>query len=118
MDSEQQPPLNTIHLPLPNEIPIPVPAPYTSDISSQQIPLVLDNGASTFRFGWASWAEPRCAQNAIAKYKERRHGKQLLLFGEGIDSESGARAQSKTPWEGDVLVNTDALVSLLFPAYL
>ena len=47
----------------------------------------------------------------MAKYKERKTNKPLLLFGEAIDSESGARAQAKTPWEGDVLLNFDALVS-------
>ena len=46
----------------------------------------------------------------VAKYKERRTNKPLLLFGEGIDIEGGARSQAKTPWEGDVLLNFDALV--------
>ena len=48
----------------------------------------------------------------VAKYKERKTNKPLLLFGEGIDIEGGARSQAKTPWEGDVLLNFDALVSL------
>ncbi|KAI0030333.1 actin-like ATPase domain-containing protein [Vararia minispora EC-137] len=113
----EQLPLNIVHLPPPNEIPIPTPATYTEEISSQHVPLVVDNGSSTLRFGWASMNEPRCAQNASSKYKERRQGKQLLLFGEGIDSESGARAQSKTPWEGDVLVNMDALENALDYAF-
>ena len=43
-------------------------------------------------------------------YKERKTNKPLLLFGEGIDVEGGARSQAKTPWEGDVLLNFDALV--------
>ena len=47
----------------------------------------------------------------VAKYKERRTNKPLLLFGEGVDVESGAKTQAKTPWEGDVLLNFDALVS-------
>ena len=46
----------------------------------------------------------------VAKYKERKTNKPLLLFGEGIDVEGGARSQAKTPWEGDVLLNFDALV--------
>ena len=33
-----------------------------------------------------------------------------VIVGEGIDIEGGARSQAKTPWEGDVLLNFDALV--------
>ena len=105
-------PLN--YLPPPPEIHIPIPATYDEQIASEHTPLIIDNGASTLRFGWASWDAPRCAQNAVSKYKERRQNKQLLLFGEAIDSESGARAQSKTPWEGDILVNMDALVRIYY----
>ena len=36
----------------------------------------------------------------------------ILLFGDAIDAEGGAKSQAKTPWEGDVLLNFDALVSL------
>lgn len=74
-------------------------------------PILIDNGSSTFRFGYAGQPLPRTSANAVAKYKERKFGKQLLLFGDDIESESGARGQAKTPWEGDVLLNFDALVS-------
>jgi len=50
--------------------------------------------------------------NIVSKYKERKSGRQLLLFGDAVDAEGGARSQAKTPWEGDVLLNFDALVSL------
>ena len=49
----------------------------------------------------------------MAKYKERKQGKLLLLFGDAIETESGARGQAKTPWEGDVLLNFDAMVGTL-----
>ena len=49
----------------------------------------------------------------VAKYKERKTNKPLLLFGEGIDVEGGARSQVRTPWEGDVLLSFDALVRFL-----
>lgn len=75
-------------------------------------PILIDNGSSTFRFGYATQPSPRTSANAVAKYKERKFGKQLLLFGDDIESESGARGQAKTPWEGDVLLNFDALVSV------
>jgi len=79
-------------------------------------PIVIDNGSNTLRWGFGSSSnpveEPRpfTGPNAVAKYKDRKTNKPLLLFGEAIDSESGARGQAKTPWEGDVLLNFDALV--------
>lgn len=106
--------LNIVSLPPPPPIPNQPRHTYDSGAKSHHTPIVIDNGSSTLRFGWAGWADPICAQNAVSRFKERRQGKQLLLFGEAIDSESGARAQSKQPWEGDILVNPDALVSSLY----
>lgn len=74
-------------------------------------PLVIDNGSTHLRFGFATSSTPRSGLNMVAKYKERRTNKPLLLFGEGVEVESGAKTQAKTPWEGDVLLNFDALVS-------
>jgi actin-related protein 5 len=72
-------------------------------------PIIIDNGATTFRWGFSAH-EPRSAPSVVAKYKERRNNKPLLLFGEAVDCETGARGQARTPWEGDVLLNFDALV--------
>ncbi|KAH9985774.1 hypothetical protein BJV77DRAFT_1145686 [Russula vinacea] len=72
-------------------------------------PLVIDNGSTSLRFGFATSTTPQVAPNIVSKYKERKAGKQLLLFGDAVDAEGGARSQAKTPWEGDVLLNFDAL---------
>ena len=81
-------------------------------------PLIIDNGSTTLRWGFSSFAAPNYGPNVITKYKERRSNKPLLLFGDALDVESGARTQSKTPWEGDVLLNFDALVSTKRPLVL
>ncbi|TFK76616.1 actin-like protein Arp5p [Pluteus cervinus] len=85
---------------------------------SQRTPIVIDNGSTTLRWGFATFDSPYAGTNAIAKYKERRNNRLLMLFGEGIDSESGAKGQAKTPWEGDVLLNFDALENALDYAFL
>ncbi|KAI0286426.1 actin-like ATPase domain-containing protein [Russula brevipes] len=72
-------------------------------------PLVIDNGSTSLRFGFATSTTPQVAPNIVSKFKERKAGKQLLLFGDAVDAEGGARSQAKTPWEGDVLLNFDAL---------
>ncbi|TFK28342.1 chromatin remodeling complex subunit [Coprinopsis marcescibilis] len=82
------------------------------------VPLIIDNGATTLRWGFATSSTPFSGQNAIAKYKERKTNKPLLLFGEGIDTESGARSQARAPWEGDVLLNFDALENALDYAFI
>lgn len=73
-------------------------------------PLIIDNGASNLRFGFATVPTPHSVANVIARFKERKYNQPLLLFGDGVDAESGAKGQAKTPWEGDVLLNFDALV--------
>jgi hypothetical protein len=100
---------NTIRLPVLSPPPLTTPELY-DPFRDQYTPLIIDNGASHIRYGWSSFEVPRTNVNAMAKYKERKHNKPLLLFGEAIEAESGAKGQTKTPWEGDVLLNSDALV--------
>lgn len=89
---------------------LPPSQPYDPHRSAHT-PLVIDNGSTSLRFGFATSTRPQVAPNIVSKYKERKAGKQLLLFGDAVDTEGGARSQAKTPWEGDVLLNFDALVS-------
>ena len=97
---------------LPNQ-PIPTvrqPESY-EPFRGTETPLIIDNGSTNLRFGFATSASPMSAMNVVAKFKERKQNKPLLLFGDAVDVESGARTQARTPWEGDVLLNFDALVS-------
>jgi actin-related protein 5 len=71
--------------------------------------IIIDNGATSFRWGFTG-QEPRTSPNVVAKYKDRRTNKPLVLFGDAVDCETGARGQARAPWEGDVLLNFDALV--------
>ena len=105
--------LNITPIPLPPYLSVSPPASY-DEHRGKHTPLVIDNGSTTLRFGFCTSSTPRCQPNAVAKYKERKTNKPLLLFGDGIDTESGARSQAKTPWEGDVLLNFDALVSIFY----
>ncbi|KAH7100193.1 actin-like ATPase domain-containing protein [Auriculariales sp. MPI-PUGE-AT-0066] len=75
------------------------------------IPIVIDNGASNLRYGFASAAEPFVQPNIVSRYKDRRITGTVLLFGEAVDIEATTRTQSRTPWEGDLLLNFDAMES-------
>uniref|UniRef100_D8QKM7 Uncharacterized protein n=1 Tax=Schizophyllum commune (strain H4-8 / FGSC 9210) TaxID=578458 RepID=D8QKM7_SCHCM len=100
-------------------LPVPQPPPSSYDpFRGTETPLVIDNGSTTFRYGFATSKEPRTSLNVMARYKERKTNKPLLLFGDGIEVESGAKAQAKYPWEGDVLLNFDALENVLDCAFV
>ncbi|EIW86258.1 chromatin remodeling complex subunit [Coniophora puteana RWD-64-598 SS2] len=113
------------YVPIPT-LPTPTPRDDYAPFSGTRTPLVIDNGATQLRFGFSTTpggkdeanTSPHVNTNAIAKYKERKHGTSLLLFGDAIESESGARSQIRTPWEGDVLLNFDALENALDCAFL
>jgi actin-related protein 5 len=105
-------PENIVRLPtsyLPISIPI---AEKYDNHRDAHTPIIIDNGSTNLRWGFGTSSEPLTGLNTVSKYKERKTNRPLLLFGDAIDSESGARAHAKTPWEGDVLLNFDALVSL------
>lgn len=106
--SDQNPEIVRIPAPLPASTK--VPQSYDA-FRGKETPLVIDNGSTNLRFGFASSTEPTSLSNVVARFRDRKQNKPLLLFGDAIDVESGARAQAKTPWEGDVLLNFDALVS-------
>lgn len=109
-ETTRESPLAIYTLPALSQPSIPPAASYDAHRSAHT-PLVIDNGSTSLRFGFATSETPQVAPNIVSKYKERKAGKQLLLFGDAVDAESGARSQAKTPWEGDVLLNFDALVS-------
>ncbi|KAJ3497819.1 hypothetical protein NMY22_g19662 [Coprinellus aureogranulatus] len=70
------------------------------------------------RWGFATSPAPYTGLNAVARFKERRTNKPLLLFGDAIDLDSGAKNNTKTAWEGDVLLNFDALENALDYAFV
>lgn len=99
--------------PLPNYT-INVDPPQLDDYGPHReahTPLVIDNGATTLRYGFATSSTPRSGTNVVAKYKERKGNKPILVFGDAVEVDTTAKSQIRYPWEGDVLLNFDALVS-------
>jgi len=105
--------LEVVYLPPPIPPSPQFPDSYES-YRGQGTPLIIDNGATTLRFGFCTSDSPKSGPSIISKYKDRKTNKPLVLFGDAIDTEPGARNQAKTPWEGDILLNFDALVSAWF----
>lgn len=80
-------------------------------------PIIIDNGCTTYRFGFADASEPYTIANIYSRYRERKHNLQIALFGDNVEVESGAKTQSKTAWEGDILINFDAMENALDYAF-
>ncbi|KAG8952028.1 Nuclear actin-protein involved in chromatin remodeling [Tulasnella sp. 424] len=82
-------------------------------------PIVIDNGSTFFRYGWATQENgPHVQPNLVAKFRDKRSNRQVLLFGDSVDVEPQARAAAKSPWEGDHLNNSEALEAALDFAFL
>ncbi|KAH9487234.1 Actin-like protein arp5 [Psilocybe cubensis] len=116
IDNTIEPIVNSPSIQLPG-----LPAPNLDSYDNHRdahTPIVIDNGSTNLRWGFGTSSKPFAGPNAVAKYKERKTNKPLLLFGNGIDAESGARGQTRTPWEGDVLLNFDALENALDYAFI
>ena len=93
--STPDPPLALFTLPILSPPSIPPSLPYDTHRCART-PLVIDNGSTSLRFGFATSKTPQVAPNIVSKYKERKAGNQLLLFGDAVDAEGGARSQAKT----------------------
>lgn len=82
-----------------------------------EVPIVIDNGCTTYRFGFSNFSTPYTIPNIYSRYRERKHNLQIALFGDNVEVESGAKTQSKTAWEGDILINFDAMENALDYAF-
>ncbi|KAG8741536.1 Nuclear actin-protein involved in chromatin remodeling [Ceratobasidium sp. 414] len=91
-----------------------VPLEYSG--ATDGVPIVIDNGATRFRYGFAGGDQgPFSWLNSVSRYRERKTNRPVLLFGEATNLDATSRAQSKQPWEGDLLLNFDALADLASP---
>lgn len=53
--------------------------------------------------------------NVIARYKEKKFGRQYMLFGKDGDVDAMSRSSQRTMYDGDLLIQGDLLVSCSLP---
>ncbi|KAK4052358.1 Nuclear actin-protein involved in chromatin remodeling [Microbotryomycetes sp. JL201] len=96
------------------------PPPARTDYSAYSgSPLVIDNGATSIRAGWASLDEPCvAADNVISRHRDRRINKMILLAGKAAYVDHTTRANIKSAFEGDVIINHDQLEHMLDYTFL
>ncbi|KAB5594304.1 Chromatin remodeling complex subunit [Ceratobasidium theobromae] len=96
----------------------PAPIPMVPlEYGTERPPIVIDNGATSFRYGFAG-GSPFSWLNSVSRYRERKTNKPILLFGDATNLDATSRAQSKQPWEGDLLLNFDALENAFDHAFI
>ena len=49
--------------------------------------------------------------NVVSRYKERKQGRNIMLFGQDTEIEANARANTRQMFDGDLLIHGDVLVS-------
>jgi actin-related protein 5 len=47
----------------------------------------------------------------VARYRDKKYGRQVLLFGKDVETDSGAKGNIRQMFDGDLLVQQDILVS-------
>lgn len=47
----------------------------------------------------------------VSRYKERKFGKNILLFGGDTDADANSRSNARSMFDGDLLIQGDMLVS-------
>ena len=50
--------------------------------------------------------------NVVARYKERKLGRNTMLFGRDTEADANARSNARSMYDGDLLIHGDLLVRL------
>jgi actin-related protein 5 len=74
--------------------------------------LIIDNGSSTMRAGFASSSKPTIIVEAVtSKYKDKKTNKTIMLAGTEAYSDNISKAALKTAFEIDMVSSFDPMVS-------
>ena len=72
-------------------------------------------GSHSWRAGFSTMSTPYVdSPNVIARYRERKIGKNMLLFGNYVDADANSRSNTRNMFDGDLLIHGDLLVSLRY----
>ncbi|WVR03473.1 hypothetical protein IAU60_000464 [Kwoniella sp. DSM 27419] len=72
--------------------------------------ICIDNGAQTWRAGYSHMSTPYIDRpNLIARYKDRKQAKNILLFGRDTEVDANSRSNARQMFDGDLLIHADML---------
>ncbi|WWC58082.1 uncharacterized protein I303_100617 [Kwoniella dejecticola CBS 10117] len=88
----------------------PQPAFDYHSLDGQDPSICIDNGAHSWRAGFSSMNTPYIDRpNITARYKERKFGRNLLLFGRDTEVDANSRSNIRSMFDGDLLIHSDLL---------
>jgi len=84
--------------------------PYSSDVASQRIPLIIDNGSYSCKVGWSCNQMPQLIfRNLIAKARVKKEGdSNYSMIGNDITNLESMRWNLKTQFDRDVVTHFEA----------
>lgn len=73
---------------------------------------MLTAGSYSWRAGFSTQDSPYINRpNIVARYRERKLGRNTLLFGNDCEVDANSRSNGRTMFDGDMLVHGELLVS-------
>lgn len=73
--------------------------------------ICIDPGSYTWRAGFSGMDVPYIHRpNVVARYRERKNGRNMMLFGRDVEIDANSRSNGKSMFDGDLLVHSDLLV--------
>ncbi|KAJ2630759.1 Nuclear actin-protein involved in chromatin remodeling [Coemansia sp. RSA 1290] len=103
---------------IPDGPPDPSPAMPSFDFTNMGqdgTPIVIDNGSSMCRAGWASENTPRLEfESIVSRYRNRKISSgPILLVGDNVNSDPMAKPSIRSAFDGGVVTNFDAMEGIL-----
>ncbi|SCV71534.1 BQ2448_3122 [Microbotryum intermedium] len=81
-------------------------APPSSISSSSETPIIIDNGSTTLRAGYAVHHAPSLiVDNLNSRYRDRKTNRTIMLAGKHVYADAASRSNVKSPHENDVVEN-------------
>lgn len=97
----------------------PAPGTFTDYASHTGTPVILDNGATHLRAGWATDPAPRLVTaNVGARYRDRKNNETYLLAGTEAFVDASSRSGVRSAFEADVVCNFDQMEHMLDYAFV
>ncbi|KAJ2783211.1 Nuclear actin-protein involved in chromatin remodeling [Coemansia javaensis] len=99
----------------PPELPPELPSFDYATMGQGGVPLVIDNGSDTCRAGWATEQDPRLEfECLVTRYRNRKvSADQIMLVGSSVHSDPMAKSSIRSPFDGGVVTNFDAMEGVL-----
>ncbi|TYJ51768.1 hypothetical protein B9479_007640 [Cryptococcus floricola] len=83
-------------------------------LDGQDPSICIDNGTHSWRAGFNTTPGPYIdTLNQVSKYKDRKSGQNVLLFGSDAEADASSRSNTRSMYDGDIFTQPDVLEGAL-----